>query len=162
MLDIVSGLLYIADVKNALHRRTWMSNEEKGQWVYLVTNVLTYGWYITAVLGQADGTPLTEVDYFPTMLWAIGIAIALSIVGRILVEIVAPSDSHIADVRDRDINRLGEYFGGTILGIAMLAPFALTLAEVDHFWIANAMYLAFALSAFIGTIIKLVAYRRGL
>jgi drug/metabolite transporter (DMT)-like permease len=142
-----------------------MSYEERGLWVYIVANVLTLGGYAAIVLGQAGSVPLTELDYVPTLLWAIGIAIALSIVGRILVEIAAemasPGDSHQADVRDRDIGRLGEYFSGTLLGVGMLVPFALTVAEVDHFWIGNAMYAAFALSALVGTAVKLVAYRRG-
>ena len=143
-----------------------MSYEERGQWVYLVAIVLTFGAYVAIVLGQAAQTPLAEVDYAPTMLWAIGIGIALSIVGRIVVEIAAqiaaPTDSHEPDVRDRDIGRFGEYFAGTVLGIGMVVPFALTLAEFDYFWIGNSMYLAFALSALIGTAVKLVAYRRGL
>ena len=41
-------------------------------------------------------------------------------------------------------------------------PFLLTLAEFDYFWIANAMYFAFVLSALIGSVVKLVAYRRGI
>ena len=139
-----------------------MSYEEKGQWVYLVAIVLTYGAYVAIVLGQAGAMPVAELDYVPLMLGAIGAGIALSIVGRIVLEILKPSDSYSADVRDRDIGRLGEYFGGTVLGIAMLVPFALTLAELDYFWIANAIYLAFVFSAFVSTIVKLVVYRRGL
>lgn len=138
-----------------------MSYEEKGQWVYIVVNLLTFGAYVWILAGQAAGTPLTEVDYVPTLLSVIGVAIVLSIAGRILVEIVSHSESHKADVRDRDIDRLGEYVGGVLLGVAMLVPFALALAEADHFWIANAMYAGFALAAFVGTAVKLVAYRRG-
>jgi hypothetical protein len=139
-----------------------LSSEEKGQWVYLVVNVLTFSAYVAIVLGQVGNRPLTDIDYVPAMLWAIGVAIALSIVGRILVEIATPSDTHTADVRDRDIGRFGEFFGGSVLGIAMVVPFGLTLAEADHFWIANAIYLAFAIASFFGTSVKLVAYRRGL
>jgi hypothetical protein len=139
-----------------------MSAEEKGQWVYLVANLVGFAAYVAIVLGQAATTPLTEVDYVPTLLWVIAIAITASIVGRILVEIATPSDSHTADVRDRDIGRFGEYFGGTFLAIAMVVPFILAIAEFDHFWIANAMYVAFAASSVIGTTAKLIAYRRGL
>ena len=67
----------------------------------------------------------------------------------------------IEDVRDRDIGRFGEYFAGTVLGVGMVVPFVLTLAEFDYFWIANAMYLAFGVSAAVGAVVKLVAYRRG-
>ena len=66
------------------------------------------------------------------------------------------------DVRDREIGRFGEYVGGIFLGVGMLVPFGLTLAEVEYFWIGNAIYLTFAFSALVGTVVKLVAYRRGL
>ena len=147
-----------------------MSYEEKGQWVYLVAIVLSFGAYVAVVVGQANGGPLTDVDYIPVMLAAIGMGIALAIVGRIVVEIAGGiaaemagrDDSHDADVRDRDIGRFGEYFGGTVLGVGMVVPFVLTLAEFDYFWIANAMYLAFVLAAAVGAAVKLVAYRRGI
>ena len=146
-----------------------MSSEEKGQWVYLVVIVLTYGAYVAIVLGRADGGPLTDVDYVPVMLGAIGIGIVLAIVGRIVVaiaggiaaELAGQSESHEADIRDRDIGRFGEYFAGTVLGLGMVVPFALTLAAFDYFWIANAMYLTFVLAAVVGAVVKLVAYRRG-
>ena len=81
--------------------------------------------------------------------------------GEIAAHVAEPSDSHEPDERDRDIGRFGEYFAGTVLGIGMVVPFALTLAEFDYFWIANAMYLAFVVSALVGAVMKLVAYRRG-
>jgi hypothetical protein len=147
-----------------------MSSEEKGQWVYLVAIVLTYGAYAAIVLGQADGGPLTDVDYVPVMLAAIGVGIAIAIVGRIVVgiaggiaaEIAGHDDGPEADVRDRDIGRFGEYVAGTVLGVGMVVPFAMTLAEADYFWIGNAMYLAFVLAAVVGAVVKVVVYRRGM
>ena len=143
-----------------------MSSEERGQWVYLVAIGLTYAAYVAIVFRQATQTPIPDIDYIPTMLGAIGIGIALSIVGRIAAEIAGhvaePSDSHEPDVRDRDIGRFGEYVAGTVLGIGMIVPFVLTLAEVDYFWIANTMYFAFVVSALVGAVMKLVAYRRGI
>ena len=139
-----------------------MSYEEKGQWVYVVAIVLTYCAYVAVILGQAGQVPLAELNYVPTMLWAIGIGIGLAIVGRIVIEIARPSDSYDTDERDHTIGRFGEYVAGTVLGIGMVVPFALTLAEFDYFWIGNAIYLAFALSAVVGSVVKVVAYRRGL
>jgi hypothetical protein len=86
----------------------------------------------------------------------------LSILGRILFEIARPSDTHKLDARDKDISRFGEYGGGSVLAVGMLVPFVLALVAANHFWIANAMYATFALSAIVGTTTKLVAYRRGL
>ena len=147
-----------------------MSGEEKGQWVYLVATGLTYLGYVAVVLGRADGGPLTDVDYAPVLLSAIGVAIVLAIVGRIVVgiaggiaaEMAGDDPNQVADVRDRDIGRFGEYVAGTVLGVGMVVPFALTLAAFHYFWIANAMYLAFVVAAVVGTVVKLVAYRRGL
>ena len=146
-----------------------MSSEERGQWVYLVAIVVTYGAYLVITLGQLGQTAPADIDYVPTMLWAIGIGIALAIVGRIVVEIVGRVSNEIAghgegpaeDVRDRDIGRFGEYVAGTVLGVGMVVPFVLTLAEFDNFWIANAMYLAFGVAAAVGAVVKVVAYRRG-
>jgi hypothetical protein len=125
--------------------------------------------YLVIILGQLGGTAPADIDYVPTMLGAIGIGIGLAIVGRIAVEIggrisdemAGLGEGQDADIRDRDIGRFGEYVAGTVLGVGMIVPFLLTLAERDYFWIANAMYLAFVVAAVVGTVVKLVAYRRG-
>ncbi|GGS69750.1 hypothetical protein GCM10010156_30660 [Planobispora rosea] len=139
-----------------------MSYEEKGVWVYLVVSLGAYGVYLAVILGRADGVPLSEVAYVPPMLWSIGIAVAATVVGRVAVEIVRPSESHRSDPRDKEINRFGEYVAGVVFAVVMVVPLGLAMAEADHFWIANAMYTAFVLAALVGSGVKLVAYRRGL
>lgn len=139
-----------------------MSYEERGQWVYLAATTIGYGVYLVLLLGSANGAPLPEVDYVPILLWTIAGAVIGSVIGRVLLEIVHARDTtRHADERDRDIGRLGEYVGGTILGIGMVGPFILALIEADQFWIANAMYLVFVVASIVGTTIKLIVYRRG-
>lgn len=138
-----------------------MSFEEKGTWVFLVVNIVTYGAYLTVILGRAGNIPLAEVPYVSTMLWTIGIAIVLSIVGHIAVAMAKPSEADKSDVRDKEINRFGEYVGGTVLSVGMLVPFGLAMAEFDHFWIANAIYAAFVLNGLVSTTVKIAVYRRG-
>jgi hypothetical protein len=48
------------------------------------------------------------------------------------------------------------------MSIAAIVPLALAMAEVAHFWIANALYLAFVLAALASSIVKIVSYRRGI
>jgi len=139
-----------------------MTYEEKGKWVYLVTSVLGFVVYAGIILSKAQNMAITEVPYVSTLLWVIGLGLVVTILGQIAIAIAKPSEADKKDERDKDINRKGDFVGGIVLGIAMIAPLVLTMAEVDHFWIANAMYAAFVLSAIISTTVKIVAYRRGL
>lgn len=139
-----------------------MSYEEKGTWVYLVVAVVGYTVYLSLVLPQLmGGVPVEEVDYVPVMLWTIGGAIVVTIVLRILVEIVFPSESTKGDVRDKEIDRLGTRVGSSFIVIGALGALVLSMLEADWFWIANVIYLCFVLSALLESITRLVAYRRG-
>jgi cell division protein FtsW (lipid II flippase) len=138
-----------------------VAHEEKRAWIMLVVTVAAYAAYLVAILGQAAATPLDEVPYVPAMLWTIGAAIAASIVLSIAVAIASPEDANKKDDRDREINRLGEHIGQSFVVIGGVAAMAMAMAELDHFWIANAIYLGFALSAVLGSVAKIFAYRRG-
>ncbi|HEU0180999.1 MAG TPA: hypothetical protein VFR16_02330 [Agromyces mariniharenae] len=139
-----------------------MSYEEKGTWLYLVVAVVGYTVYLSLVLPQlAAGVPVEDVDYVPIMLWTIGGAIVVTIVLRILVEIVFPSESTKGDVRDKEIDRLGTRVGSSFVVIGALGALVLAMLEADWFWIANVIYLCFVLSALLESVTRLVAYRRG-
>jgi hypothetical protein len=139
-----------------------MSYEEKGVWVFLIVSVTGYVVYLSLVLPQlVSGTPADEIDYGPTMLWTIGGAIVGAIVLRILVEIVVPSGNTRGDVRDKEINTLGERVGSAFLVIGALGALVLALFEAGYFWIANVIYLGFVLSAILSSVTKVIVYRKG-
>lgn len=138
-----------------------MSFEEKNTWIFAVVTAGAYAAYLATILGRAQGTPFTEVPYVGAMLWSIGAAIGASILGRIAVAIAWPKDADKQDQRDKEINRFGEYIGQSFVVVGGLAALVMSMAELDYFWIANAVYLAFVLSAILGSAAKIVAYRRG-
>lgn len=138
-----------------------MSFEEKGTWTYTVIAVVAAVIYFAFVLGQLPQTAAGDIAFQVPLLATIGATIGSSIVAHIVVGIAAPDDAGKRDQRDSDINRYGEYVGGLVLGIAAVVPLILALAEADHFWIANTIFLAFVLSTTAGSIVKIVAYRRG-
>jgi hypothetical protein len=138
-----------------------MSFEEKGTWLYAVIGSVLPVVYFATVLGQLPRVAVEAIDYQGQLLWVVGAAIVLSIVGMIGIGILSPNDAGKADQRDKEINRFGEYIGGIVLAVGMIVPFGLAMAEAQHFWIANAMYLAFVVGTLTGTAVKLVAYRRG-
>ena len=139
-----------------------MSQGEKSTWIYAVVAVVVPAVYIISMLEKVASTPVESIDYVGAMLWAIGLAIVASIVANILVGIFSSAESRRKDERDVHIDRLGFIVGFFAFSILMVAPLIMAMAEVPHFWIANAIYLAFALTAFLYSVLKIVAYRRGL
>ncbi|GAA1685007.1 hypothetical protein [Microbacterium lacus] len=143
-----------------------MGYEERNTWVGLVGSVIAMAVYTIAVLQQADGGPLTEVVWWPIMLWTIGIGVVVMIVSSILWGIVAgmrdPEGATRSDLRDRDISRMGSRVGQAFLAIAGVGVIVLCAIGADRFWIANTMFFGFALSAFVGGLASVIAYRRGL
>ena len=117
--------------------------------------------YFAIVLSQVPGTDVATIGYVWPMLTAIGVGIGAGIVLSIVAAILSPREAGKTDVRDKEINRRGEYVGFYVMSIAAIVPLGLAMAEVEQFWIANALYLAFVLAALASAIVKIVAYRRG-
>jgi len=138
-----------------------MTLEERRSWTYLAVAVVAYGVYVGTVLTKAASAPLTDVDYVPVMLWTIGIAIVGGIVINIGQAVFTPRRDQTVDVRDRDIARLGDRVGQSFLVIGALAALLLAIVEAPYFYIANAVYLGFVLSAVLSSVTKVVVYRRG-
>jgi MFS family permease len=143
-----------------------MVYEERNTWVGLIVSAIGVTIYVIVVLQQAGGGPVTEVVWWPIMLWTIGLSIVVSIVASILWGIIAgmrdPDGVGRSDQRDRDIAHMGSRVGQAFLVIAGLGVLVLCAFEADWFWIANTMFFGFALSAFVGGVASVIAYRRGL
>lgn len=138
-----------------------MSSEEKRTWIYVVVAVGVAGVYFATVLSKVPGTDVATIAYVWPMLTAIGVGIGASIVLSIIAEIISPREAGKTDVRDKEINRRGEYVGFHVMSVAAIVPLVLAMAEIEQFWIANTLYLAFVLAALASSIVKIVAYRRG-
>ncbi|WKT90026.1 hypothetical protein QYR02_03655 [Microbacterium maritypicum] len=140
--------------------------EERNAWAGLIVSPLVMVAYVVLVLQNAGGGPLTDVDWFPLMLWVIGGGIVATIVVSIGWGLIAgikdPDGVGRSDIRDRDISRMGGRVEQGFVVIAGLGVIALCAVGADVFWIANTMFAGFAVSAFIGCIARVIAYRRGL
>jgi hypothetical protein len=138
-----------------------MSYEEKSAWIMGVMAVSSYAVYLAVILNGAALIPLADVAYVAPLLWTVGASILGSIVLHALIGVFSPKEAGRKDQRDREIYRFGEYTGQLFVVVGGVAALLMAMAEVDHFWIANVIYLAFTLSAILGSVAKLVAYRRG-
>ncbi|MGA7146895.1 MAG: hypothetical protein WBX17_00190 [Microbacterium sp.] len=143
-----------------------MVYEERNVWAGLIVSVFAVSIYTVIVLQQAATRPVAEVDWVPVMLWTIGgsivATIVLSIVWGMLAGIRDPEGVGTSDQRDRDIAHMSTRVGQAFLVIAGLGVIVECALELDWFWIANTMFYGFAISAMVGGIASVVAYRRGL
>ncbi|MEQ1735753.1 MAG: hypothetical protein ABL886_05060 [Rhodoglobus sp.] len=144
-----------------------MSSEERSAWTMLVVTVGAYAVYLTVILGGSSDIALADRPYAIPMLWTIGGAIvanvALTIVTAIVRAIVSRNpEKDKKDLRDREIYHFGERVGQSFIVIGGVGALVLAMLQAPYFWIANALYLGFVLSAILSSITKVVAYRRGM
>lgn len=143
-----------------------MVYQERNVWASLVVSVIGMAIYTVLVLQQAAGRSVEDVDWVPLMLWTIGgsivAAIVVSIVWGILAGMRDPDGVGTSDQRDRDISHMSTRVGQAFLVIAGLGVIIECALELDWFWIANTMFYGFAVSAIVGGIASVIAYRRGL
>lgn len=138
-----------------------MALEEKRAWIMALVTACAYVTYLVIILSRMGDGPVAEVPYVAALLWTVGAAIVVTMVLSIAAEATTPKDSRKKDERDREIERFGEYIGQSFAAIGGVSALIMAMAEVDHFWIANAIYLAFALSGLLASVAKVSAYRRG-
>ena len=138
-----------------------MAFEEKRAWMMGLVTVIAYAVYVVVVLGRSAGVPLVEVAYVAPLSWTIGSAIVATIVLQVVVSTMSPEDADVKDQRDREIGRFAEHAGRSLVVAGGMAAFVMALVETPYFWIANVLYLAFALSAVAECVAKVSAYRKG-
>ena len=150
-----------------------MPYQEKITWVTLVAAVVVPIVYFAIMLGRLGQTSAADISYQAPLLVAIGIGIAVTIVGAIIVGIGtgisaelrgrdASSEIDRKDERDKSIARHGDLVGLYVACAGIAGVLALVMLEYDYFWVANAIYLSFIASSVVGSVVKLVAYHRGL
>jgi hypothetical protein len=149
-----------------------MSFEEKLAWVSLLVGVVVPAAYFGVVLRPLGEVPVADIAYQRPLLVAVGASIVLTIVGAILMAIGTGISSELSgrkaeddidrkDERDLHIGRRGDLAGYYVASAGALGVMALVMLEVDHFWIASALYLSFAVASLVSGVVKVVAYRRG-
>jgi hypothetical protein len=135
-----------------------MSKEEKRAWILLICAIGAYGIYLALILTRPHGGDLTTVAYAVPLLATVG----GSIVASIVLDIFVGGRPERKDQRDREISRFGDAMGHAFVIIGAVSAMLLAIFGFDTFWIANVVYLCFVLSAVLGSIAKITAYRSGM
>jgi hypothetical protein len=145
--------------------------EEKVTWVNLVVTLVVPVAYFAIMLGRLGDVSAADIAYQWPLVIAIGASIVLTIVGSILAGIGSGISAELrgrsasadlgTDERDKSISRRGDRIGFSVSSVGMVGVLALTMLEYEYFWIASALYLSFVVGMLVGSVVKLVAYRRG-
>lgn len=143
-----------------------MVYQERNTWSGLIVMLIVLPAYVVLLLRALAERPASEVDWWPMMAWTIAIGIvatiALSVVWGILAGMRDPDGVGRSDDRDRDIAHMGDRVGQAFLVIAGLGVIVLCAVRSEPFWVAHTMFFGFALSALVGGVAQVIAYRRGL
>jgi hypothetical protein len=146
--------------------------EEKTTWVSVVVGVLVPIAYFAVVLPPLADTAAADIAYQRPLVIAVAVSIVLTIVGTVAMAIATAVGAEITgsgsvddidrtDERDVAIGRRGDVIGYYVASAGAVVALIITMLEYDYFWIANTLYLSFAVAAVVGGIVKLRAYRRG-
>lgn len=140
----------------------------------LLTSFLVIVWYAFQILPQMGQGPVEFIAFTRPMIIAVVIGTVLSIATTIAVSIGAAvwlgvregedavnAEFSEEDERDKQFARLGDAWGGYFLSVAVIGALVLIWTGQDRFWVANALFLGAWGSAVVGTVVKLIAYRRG-
>lgn len=143
-----------------------MGYAERNVWSGLVASVVAVAVYAVIVLPQLSTTPVDDIAWQWPLLWSLvgGLAgaIVLSVLWGIAAGMRDPHERAQTDVRDVDIERMGSRVGYAFTAIGGVGALVLSMLEAHWFWIGNALFVGFFLSAFVGGVAQLIAYRRGL
>jgi len=149
-----------------------MSFEEKMTWVAVTVTTIVAAVYFVIVLGQLGDLPASEIAYQPTLIVAIVASVVMMVIGAIIMAIGTAISAEITgegsvddidrkDERDVVISRRGDIIGYYVSSVGVVVVLGLTMLEYDYFWIANMLYLSFAVASVVSSAVKLAAYRRG-
>ena len=149
-----------------------MPFEEKMTWVSVVVGFLVPVTYFAVVLPQLSDTAAADIAYQLPLVISVVASIVLMIAGAIAMAVATAIGAEISgtgsvddidrkDERDVQISRRGDVVGYYVASVGAVVALILTMLEYDYFWIANTLYLSFAVAGVVAGIVKLRAYRRG-
>lgn len=135
---------------------------QKRAWAMMIASALAYLVYVVLVVTHLQD-PVADTPYVAPLLWTVGgsvVATVLAEVGFAATTRRAGKAALRTDERDREIDRFGDHVGQAFIVIGALAALIMAMLQWPYFWIANAIYLAFVLSAVLGSAARLAAYRQ--
>jgi hypothetical protein len=141
-----------------------VSFQEKSNLAVLAALLLVFGGYFGFVLpGIAGGGTVPPASAVGAVL--VGPTVVLAVLlaaSHGLIAILSPADAGETDERDQLIQMRADARAGYALVFGVFGVLLLLFLEVEPFWIANALLGAVAASEIVKSLLRAIAYRRGI
>jgi hypothetical protein len=131
---------------------------EKSSWVALIVSVPTLLVYLAVIVPQVLSQPIAEVSWVQPMIVTIVVFVVANVLGNVVAAASNPGEADKTDERDREIDHFGKRIGNWLIIAGSIAALALAMSLADHFWIANAIFLAGIGAALVSSVTKIAAY----
>jgi hypothetical protein len=149
-----------------------MPFEEKMTWVSGAVAVVVPLIYSVIMIGRLQTTPAADIAFQAPLIVALVASVVLTVLGAIGAAVGSSVSATLRgrkpedevdrkDERDKSIGRHGDLVGFYVSSAGMVGVLVLTMLEAEYFWIANALYLSFAVAMVVSSVVKLIAYHRG-
>lgn len=139
-----------------------MSFRDKSAVVTIAALLVASLVYVVSLLQAAGGAPLVDVGYEPYLIGFVVVLVLVMVVGQIAVAVVAPKEATAPrDERERLITWRAGSVSAYVLEVGAFVAIVLAVAQVDWFWIANAVLLVWVLAEIVDSGVQLALSRRG-
>lgn len=160
IVDILGSGVYLERMSNILDKADRKPFPQKSAIATTMALAVAYGAYAAAIAFQLRSEDVVDVAYKLLMIVAtVLLAIIMAFTHGVMAAF-APSDANAFDERDRDLSWRAGHVGGYVLAAGVFAALTLTLFEVDYFYIANVLLLAWVIAEITTNATLVVLYRR--
>lgn len=135
---------------------------QKRAWAMMIASTLAYVVYVVLVVTNLQD-PVSDTPYVAALLGTVGGSVVATVLAEIGFAVSTRREGKAAlrtDERDHEIDRFGDHVGQAFVVIGAIAALIMAMLQWPYFWIANVIYLAFVLSAALGSAARLAAYRQ--
>ena len=139
-----------------------MNRHQISFWAQVLSAPISIGVYFW-LLSSEFAKPVSEYDLIGPLAWAIVAGVSISVIASTVLagRFSGEARLKITDERDTKIHRLGEFYTQGFYVIGGVVALGLAAFRFDHFYIATALFIFFALASAVGSGAKLIMYRFG-
>lgn len=135
------------------------SFEEKSVWVQLAAMVLTLAGYLYVAGSMMASGVRALPAYAAVFMVSVVVMVVLLVAGYIVAAVSGRVEGR--DERDRLIEWRAEHRSGWVLGLGVMGAVTAMVMSVEAVWVAHGLILSLYASEMLSSVLRLVAYRRG-